>query len=129
MCSVEGGVQWAFGVGSRNGPYGFCVSSCSLACWPANPRAWIDEPIDGASAPVGTPGKIISHAFARQGVKEVQLSIDGKPFKRSAIEPPGGSFGKASQDWLPDKVGVYVLQVSAYDAQGQASRPLSESAW
>ena len=96
-----------------------------LACEPEDrgPKAWIDSPIDGASVPVGTPVSVISHAFVKEGVAEVLLSVDGKPFKRGSTSPPGASFGKITQDWLPAEAGEYVLQVRAYDANGEASNP------
>ena len=89
------------------------------------PKTWIDEPIDGATVARGEPVRVISHAFARQGVHEVELSINGDPWERVPIDPPESPFGKAMHKWVPKEDGRYVLQVIAFDTQG---RPSSKSA-
>lgn len=101
------------------------LASALLACEPEGrgPKAWIDSPIDGASVPAGTPVSVISHAFAREGLSEVLLSVDGKAFKRGSPSPPGEPFGKITQNWLPAQAGEHVLQVTAFDANGEASNP------
>ena len=86
------------------------------------PQAWIDHPRDGAAVPVGTPVSIISHAYARQGVAEVLLSVNGQAYRRDPPSP-AGAFGQVEQEWLPDKEGIYTLQVKTYDTSGAASHP------
>ena len=96
-----------------------------LACEPqdSGPKAWIDHPIDGARVSVGTPVSVISHVFVNEGVGEVLLSVDGKPFKRGTPSPLSASLSEITQQWVPPKAGEYVLQVRAYDANGEASNP------
>ena len=96
-----------------------------LSCAPEDtgPKAWIDFPIDGSSLPAGTPVGVISHAFARPGVAEVMLMVNGEPNRRGPPTQVEGSFCKTVQEWRPDKAGDYVLQVRAYDTTGQASSP------
>lgn len=96
----------------------------TLACEPepTGPRAWIDFPRDGASIPVGAPVTVLSHVFAPEGVAEVLLSVNGIAYRRS---PPSaaGDFAKASHEWLPDREGDVVLEVTAFSAKGEASAP------
>lgn len=86
------------------------------------PRAWIDFPRDGASVPMGTPVTVLSHVFAPEGVAEVLLSVNGIAYRRN---PPSaaGDFAKASHEWLPDREGDFVLEVTAFSTQGAASAP------
>ncbi|MFQ6015562.1 MAG: hypothetical protein ACE5NP_08975, partial [Anaerolineae bacterium] len=91
------------------------------------PRAWIDFPRDGFSVPVGTPVSVISHAFAREGVAEVLLSVNGEAYRRDPPTEPGASFSEVRQEWLPQEEGVYTLQVRTYDSTGEVSNPATIS--
>jgi hypothetical protein len=87
------------------------------------PRAWIDFPRDGASAPAGAPVTVISHAYARQGVGEVLLSVNGEAYRHDPPAEAGASFSQIEQEWLPEEEGVYTLQVVTYDTTGAVSHP------
>jgi hypothetical protein len=89
---------------------------------PTGPRAWIDTPRDGASVPVGAPVVVLSHAYAREGVAEVMLSVNGQAYRRSPPSAPG-SFVKATHEWFPDREGDYILQITTYSQTGEASSP------
>jgi hypothetical protein len=65
------------------------------------PRAWIDYPRDKSSVPVGTPVSVISHAYAREGVAEVLLSVNGEAYRRDPPAQPGATFSEVTQEWLP----------------------------
>jgi hypothetical protein len=93
-----------------------------VACSPAesNLQVWIDHPLHGSSAPLGTPVEIVSHAFARQGVAEQVLMINGEANQRSP-EDSGTTFSQARFEWLPPAEGDYALQVTLYDTAGQTS--------
>jgi hypothetical protein len=91
------------------------------------PRAWIDFPPDGLTVPVNTPVSVISHAYAREGVAEVLLSVDGEAYRRDPPAEPGAPFSEVTQEWLPDKEGIYTLQVITYDAAGTAGNPATVS--
>lgn len=99
----------------------------SCASVETSPRAWIDFPRDGARVSMDTPITVISHAYAREGVAEVMLSVNGEPYRREALPQPGVSitgtvsFTSTTQLWLPQEPGVYVLQVRAYDTRGEVS--------
>jgi hypothetical protein len=91
------------------------------------PRAWIDYPRDKSSVPVGAPVTVISHAYAREGVAEVLLSVDGEAYRRDPPAEPGASFSEVTQEWLPEEEGVYTLQVVTYDTAGETSNPATIS--
>jgi len=87
------------------------------------PQAWIDYPRDGASVPVGTPVPVLSHVFAREGVAEVVLSVNGEAYRRDVPTEAGADFISMQQDWVPEEAGIYTLQVQVYDRQGQPGNP------
>jgi hypothetical protein len=95
------------------------------ACGPSEtgPQVWIDSPGDGMTVNVGTPVSIISHAFARDGVAEVMLSVNGEAYRRDAPGTPGADYSQFNQDWLPAGAGIFAVQIVAYDVNGQASNP------
>jgi hypothetical protein len=87
------------------------------------PRAWIDSPGNGARLTPGEAVTVHSHVYAREGVVEVMLSVNGTAYRRDAPLEPGESFSEARQDWLPEGPGTYNLQVQAFDANGLVSIP------
>jgi len=91
------------------------------------PQSWIDYPSDGASIPVGTSVNVISHIFAREGVSEVVLSVNGEPYRRDVPAESGGDFVSMQQVWVPAEAGIYTLQVQGYDRQGQPGHPAAIS--
>lgn len=100
----------------------------TAACAPAaqaGPRVWIDFPSDGARLPSGTPVTVMSHAYAREGVAEVVLTIDGAAYRRDAPSSPGAQSARFSQDWQPPADGTYAVQVQAYGVGGTTSNVAS----
>jgi len=87
------------------------------------PRAWIDVPRDGVEVSVNTPVTVTSHAYAREGVAVITLSVNGEPYRREPPSEPGASFTEITQQWLPGEPGEYILQVRAYDTEGEVSNP------
>ncbi len=87
------------------------------------PSAWIDYPRDGDIFSLGAPITIISHAFAREGVAEVVLSVNGEAYRRDVPAEAGQDFVSLQQEWAPSEAGLYSLQVQAYDRQGQPGNP------
>ncbi len=104
------------------------LSGAVLACQPetAETRAWIDAPSDGATVPVGAPVTIVSHAYARDGVAEVVLLVNGEPYRRNPPAQPGAPFSKATHEWTPQE-GTYILRARVYAKSGEArdSAPIS----
>jgi hypothetical protein len=107
----------------------FALIGGALSCGEVEtrPRAWIDYPRDGSSVTVDTPVSVISHVYAREGVAEVLLSVNGEPYRRDPPPQPGASFGEITQEWLPEEEGVYTLQLMTYDTTGEASNPATIS--
>lgn len=106
----------------------FSLSLGTAACGQAaegHPRVWIDAPGDGALVPAGSTVTVMSHAYAREGVAEVVLTIDGAAYRRDASASPGADYVQISQDWQPPANGTYAVQVQAYDASGQVSNTAS----
>jgi len=91
------------------------------------PQAWIDYPSDGASVSVGAPVNVVSHVFAREGVAEVVLSVNGEPYRRDVPAEAGSDFVSIQQTWAPVEAGTYILQVQGYDRQGQPGNPATVS--
>jgi len=87
----------------------------------AGPRAWIDFPRDGASAPVGAPVVVVSHAYAEDGVVEVLLSVNGVAYRRDPPTSVGDALVEVRQEWAPTEPGLYTLEVRAYNAAGEVS--------
>jgi hypothetical protein len=85
------------------------------------PRAWIDYPRDGMTVPAGKPVSIVSHAYAREGVAEVLLSVNGQAYRRDPSPQGGATFSEFRQEWLPEREGDYTLQLKSYDRQGASS--------
>ena len=56
------------------------------------PNAWIDHPRDGDVFASGETIMIMSHVFAKNGVAEVVLSINGIPFRRDVPVEAGQDF-------------------------------------
>ncbi len=100
------------------------ISSCAPLP-EANFRVWIDIPRDGARVSMGQMVNVQSHAYARKGVAEVMLIVNGVPYRRDPPAEPGADFTAISQSWFPEKPGEYALQVIAYDTRGEASSPAS----
>lgn len=96
------------------------ITSCAQQ-GEALPNVWIDSPTDGAPLPSGGTVTVISHAYARQGVAEVVLSINGVAYRRDAPTSPGAKYVQISQDWIPPADGTYAIQVQGYDTAGQTS--------
>jgi hypothetical protein len=85
----------------------------------AEPRAWIDFPRDGASAPVGAPVAVVSHAYAEDGIVEVLLSVNGVAYRRDPPTSVGDALVEVRQEWTPTEPGLYTLEVRAYNAAGE----------
>jgi len=103
----------------------FLVVGLAAACsgGPASPRVRIDVPTTGARIEPGQEVKVLSHAYAPQGVAEALLTVNGDPYRRDPAQAPGQAFSRVSQVWVSDQPGEYALQVIAYDVAGSASPP------
>lgn len=100
------------------------IVSCAPAAQ-AGPRVWIDFPTDGVRVLSGTVVTVMSHAYAREGIAEIVLTIDGAAYRRDAPSSPGAENARLSQDWQPPADGTYAVQVQAYGVGGTASNVAS----
>jgi len=98
------------------------LSSCASELNPY-PKAWIDYPHEGAAFQPGTSVSVLSHGFAREGVAEIVLSVNGEAYRRDVPAEAGDDFVSVQQDWIPVETGIYTLLVQVYDIQGQISNP------
>ncbi len=99
-----------------------CVREASTG-----PRAWIDSPRGGATIPQGSPITVVSHAYARNGIAEIVLYVNGEAYQRAAPAEAGATFSEFGQEWLATQPGTYSLQVRAYDINGDAGNPATIS--
>ena len=100
------------------------------ACIPedsAPQRAWIDYPIEGEILAVGEPVSVFSHGYARDGLAEALLTINGEAYRRDSYPSSGTDFDQLYQEWRPEAPGMYTLQVTVYDVNGLASLPATVS--
>jgi hypothetical protein len=86
------------------------------------PRAWFDEPLDGAYLDEG-PVHIRVHAAHPEGVVDIVLSVDGDEV--AVLDTGGGRLVTAASDWEPPDEGVYVLEVVGRDNDGDLTAPAS----
>jgi hypothetical protein len=96
-----------------------------LSCAPVEtgPRVWIDFPLEGSRFFADTTVSVTCHAFSREGVAEVQLAVNGEPYRLASPGEPGEQFVEISTEWLATKPGDYVLSVTAFDMTGAATNP------
>jgi len=96
-----------------------------LSCAPVQtgPRVWIDFPLDGSKFFPETTVSVTCHAFSREGVAEVQLAVNGEPYRLAAPAQPGEQFAEISMEWLATEPGDYVLSVVAFDMTGATTNP------
>lgn len=99
-----------------------CLSACASTDL-ASTRAWIDVPFDGSEVAAGVEVEVMSHAYARAGVAEVLLAVNGVPYRRDPPAEPGHELTSVVQAWRPDAPGDYILEVVVYAMDGEASAP------
>jgi hypothetical protein len=96
-----------------------------LSCAPVEtgPRAWIDFPLDGSKYFPDTTVTVTCHAFAREGVAEVQLAVNGQAYRIGQPAQPGEQFVEIEMEWLATEPGDYLLSVTAFSMAGETSNP------
>ncbi|MBL7162669.1 MAG: hypothetical protein ISS57_08690 [Anaerolineales bacterium] len=90
-------------------------------------RVWIDYPREGSVISLGETVTVMSHVYAREGVADVILAVNGEAYRRDAPLEAGINFTEINQEWLPAEAGVYTLQVWVYDTSGESSNPATVS--
>jgi len=105
------------------------LTAAILSCAPVEtgPRIWIDWPRDGHQVEAGTPLTVICHAYARDGLAEVQLTVNGEPYQLVAPAQAGEKFVEISLEWVATQPGDYLLSLTSFDMNGETSIPASVS--
>lgn len=103
----------------------FLFSLCSACTTQENVKvkAWIDTPQDGTTYEVNTPVHIMSHAYAKDGIGEIMLYINGEAYRRDTAPPTDDDLISVTQEWVPSEPGQYVVQVKVIDVNGKVSEP------
>ncbi len=86
---------------------------------------WIDAPLPGGRVLPGEEVHIQTHAYARSGVAEIKVEIDGNPYSQDVPIPAGGDLVTLEQTWLAASPGMHTIRVTAYDTGGKMSNPRS----
>lgn len=86
-------------------------------------QSWIDTPQDGASFTIGAPVTVISHAYAKDGIAEAVLIVNGEAYRRDPVDQTGKDMAAFYQEWIPQSEGIYTLQVQAVDINGEEGNP------
>ncbi len=87
------------------------------------PRVWIDSPRQNLRVAPDQPLLVTSHAYADAGLAEVVLSMDGVAYQRAHPAEAEDDFSEFQLEWLPPGEGTFVLQLVAYDVEGEKSNP------
>jgi len=85
-------------------------------------QAWIDAPLDGMSLPLA-PYTIVFHASGPQGVKLMEVSINGQVLASLSNPIPSQGLVHLEQVWQPPSPGRYVIRVRAQNSAGTWSDP------
>lgn len=64
-----------------------------------------------------------THAYAQNGIVEIELAVDGEPLTRNAPSPSGGDLVTLEQTWVATTPGMHSLQVTGYSSDGRMSNP------
>ncbi len=80
------------------------------------------SPGDGAVVDIGQEVTILVSASDPVGVTQIEAGIDSESFANPAT---GDTTATLNQTWIPDQSGIFALQVSATNANGVTSEPVS----
>lgn len=89
----------------------------SGACIPSGkggPVAWIDQPLDGSTVPLG-PLTITAHASSKAGVRQISFYKDFTSPAIATVNTKDLTLAEAEIEWTPIEPGEYVLWVQADD--------------
>jgi hypothetical protein len=81
------------------------------------PSAWVGGPPDGSEVPIGEVFAMC-HAFARGGVSQIELYVNGSFANRAANPDAGNEYFTTRLAFETTGPGSYVLHCRTYDAAG-----------
>ena len=84
-------------------------------------QAWVGGPRDGVEVPMG-PVPVLCHAFARAGVAQIELWVNGAFTNRAVNTAPGETYFTAELSFEATGPGTYVLECLTGDQDGETVR-------
>lgn len=99
------------------------VSGCEMPTSAGGTNVWIDVPVDGISVAEGTLIHIEGHARGQDGIRRVEIWINGMMQFELGDLPTEDDLSRFSQEWVPPEAGEYTIQVLAVSGDGSASEP------
>jgi len=84
---------------------------------------WIDVPLDGLVVPPGQPVQVEGHASHPDGIRRVELFINGQLQETLPDPEMTGNLASFAYQYTPPEPGDYTIQVVAYSAEDVASQP------
>lgn len=82
------------------------------------PRAWVGGPPDGSEVPIGEVS-VMCHSFARGGVSQIELYVNGSFANRAPNPNPGNEYFTASLTFETTGPGSYVLHCRTHARDGE----------
>jgi hypothetical protein len=98
------------------------LAATSLVSAATKPRVWIDQPLPGATLPLGITAVTV-HAADPGGIAKLRFLVDGTP--ADEVGAPGGDLVAVPWIWTPGSAGEHLLTVVAQAAGGAYSDPVS----
>lgn len=94
------------------------LASCGAAMRVGGgPRAWVGGPPDGSEVPLGE-NSVMCHGFARAGVSQLELWVNGGFAGRAANPRPGETYMTSRLTFQATGPGRYVLHCRTHDEDG-----------
>lgn len=85
------------------------------------PRAWIDDPLNGSSPPPG-PVHVVAHAADPAGIAAMEFAVDDAVQETRDV-PGSPTFWLANFDWAAEQAGTVVIRVRARSSTGAWGAP------
>jgi hypothetical protein len=86
-------------------------------------RVWLDHPREGEQYVVGETIPIRWHASAPEGIREVELRINGEVFQVAADFDHAAILVTQQHGWVPSVSGEYLIEAIATSNSGASSMP------
>lgn len=105
------------------------LTACTMSASSAVPgvgretRTWIDDPREGSVYILGEPVSIRWHASAPEGIRQVEVRINGEIFGMAVDFDHAIPLVTQEYDWIPPASGQYLIEVVATSNAGAVSRP------
>ncbi len=105
----------------------FLLTGCQQASIIADRGGvWIDAPLNGAQAPLGTTVTVVAYASMPGGVNQMTLFIDNGQVGMMSLEAVSADLFRGQGVWTPPSEGKYLISVqsAAPDGQSKSSSPV-----